>query len=299
MRDSARSCLERKASVLISHLEKMTFFIRIMAGFLAAVFTPSAHVVNTAASAASVVMRARPPVQTAQAPRDAAISQVASITNFWILVPLPDNSYRHSDGSFNFLLDDSELVRQVREGEHAAACRSVLASRREDGAGADYEALSGRPVAVELSESEEGRKRFRLPTGVTVGIREMSYGDAGLGGSTWDCGVAMSIWLSLTRGQECCRGQRVLELGSGCGIGGMAARHAGASSVVMTDFGGAAAHEIGNEEQAAKAAAKAARLQDNLRWSAEGEACRRRCFTTSLALCHIDHVTPRRFTSIT
>ena len=58
---------------------------------------------------------------------------------------------------------------------------------------------------------------------------------AGLGYSVWVSGVALSIWLTMNRGEI--EGKRVLELGSGVGITGLSCALAGASNVVLSDFG--------------------------------------------------------------
>lgn len=51
----------------------------------------------------------------------------------------------------------------------------------------------------------------------------------------WVSGVALSVWLAMNR--EEVEGRRVLELGSGVGISGLSCALAGASHVVLSDFG--------------------------------------------------------------
>ena len=68
-----------------------------------------------------------------------------------------------------------------------------------------------------------------------MSVREASIEDGGLGHCVWDSGVALSIWLSMNA-RETVHGRRVLELGSGVGITGIAALLAGATSAVLSDF---------------------------------------------------------------
>ena len=66
-------------------------------------------------------------------------------------------------------------------------------------------------------------------------MRETSFGGSGLGYAVWDAGVGLGIWLAMNSANV--EGKRVLELGSGVGIGGITAALVGAQSVVLTDFG--------------------------------------------------------------
>ena len=68
-----------------------------------------------------------------------------------------------------------------------------------------------------------------------MSVCEASIEDGGLGHCVWDSGVALSIWLSINA-RKTVRGRRVLELGSGVGIAGIAVLLAGAASVVLSDF---------------------------------------------------------------
>ena len=54
----------------------------------------------------------------------------------------------------------------------------------------------------------------------------------GLGYALWDAGVGLGIWLGLNRDKLA--GKRILELGSGVGIAGVAAALVGAKSVVLS-----------------------------------------------------------------
>lgn len=148
-----------------------------------------------------------------------------------------------------------------------ARCRRLFEQRGDAARLArDLAAVDGRPLSVELTDEGADTRYFRLPSRARAAVLELSYGEGGLGGQTWDAGIALAIWLSLAAGAEAVRGRRVLELGSGCGIGGVAAALAGADSVVLSDFGTPARREGGRVGRAAtgSAGAKAGRLQRNL-----------------------------------
>ena len=57
---------------------------------------------------------------------------------------------------------------------------------------------------------------------------------AGLGYALWDAGVGLGIWLALNR--DTVAGKRVLELGSGVGIGGVTAALVGAEAVSVVSL---------------------------------------------------------------
>lgn len=109
--------------------------------------------------------------------------------------------------------------------------------RAGDGEGlrASLASLLETPVAVELAPDDAGMRRFQLPSPAAspLVVRELSFGEAGLGHLVWDAGVALSIWLQ--RHPDFVSGSPVLELGSGVGIAGLSAALAGASAVRLTD----------------------------------------------------------------
>lgn len=137
-----------------------------------------------------------------------ARTPAGALANFWLLTPLLPSGEPE--------ISPHDLKR----------CRAVLDASK----GSDLEALqdrlsdlNGRPVCIEFSDqAEPERKAFRLPTGDVMTISELSFGSGGLGGTTWDAGVALAIWLSLDpacaafpyRGADTYRDRRVLELGS-------------------------------------------------------------------------------------
>jgi len=189
------------------------------------------------------------PLMTARMP------PAATLANFWLLTPLlPSGEPDTSPGDLNL-------------------CQAVLdASKRSDSEALQdcLSDLNHRPVCVEFSTSAEPeRKAFRLPTGDVVTICELSFGSGGLGGTTWDAGVALAIWLSLDPAcaafpHDTYRDRRVLELGSGCGIGGIAAAlGGGASSIVLSDIGLASPTSLSVDEELREE--KSAALRANLR----------------------------------
>ena len=118
-----------------------------------------------------------------------------------------------------------------------AAIHAVLEQQKlgGDGFAAALDALQQRPVVVETLD--EQRRVFSLQP-VAITLRELTFGTAGLGYSVWDAGVGMSLWLS--QHAEAVRGKRVLELGSGVGIAGIAAALCGGAHVTLSDYGFAA-----------------------------------------------------------
>lgn len=116
-----------------------------------------------------------------------------------------------------------------------------------------------------LSMHHRFERYFRL-AGQTVCVREVGVEEGGLGHCVWDAGVALSIWLSRNAASTV-KGQRVMELGSGVGISGIAALRAGASSAVLSDFTpqGEASRASGQEDTTRSSAeTQAATLLANL-----------------------------------
>lgn len=161
--------------------------------------------------------------------------------NFWVL----------TSGSAGSLPNELDV----------SLCRSCFESHQAGDAAAlehDLDALSKRPVAVELATSSSGRRVFQLPGPITCSVDEISFGEGGLGHSVWDAGVALSIRLAHQRGLV--GGHRVLELGSGVGVAGIAAALSGASSVTLSD--------VAEESSGLRRGART-RLLQNLRSNAE------------------------------
>jgi len=163
------------------------------------------------------------------------------------------------------------------------ACRAVVEQQRRgdaDGVAAALEELSTRPVIVEKRDRKE-RRVFELPGGVTpVTLRELTFGTAGIGHSVWDAGVALSLWLS--QHSEAVRGKRVLELGSGVGISGIAAAACGASHVTLSDYGYAGFNGERRAFEEDEASARAEVLRDNLKVNARLSRVHARCEAIAL-----------------
>ena len=149
-----------------------------------------------------------------------------------------------------------------------AAIHAVLEQQKlgGDGFAAALDELQQRPVVVETLD--EQRRVFSLPPGA-ITLRELTFGTAGLGYSVWDAGVGMSLWLS--QHAEAVRGKRVLELGSGVGIAGIAAALCGGAHVTLSDYGFAA--DGGGAEADARAELLRSNLEENARRSGVSERC--------------------------
>lgn len=96
------------------------------------------------------------------------------------------------------------------------------------------EAASQKPPAV------KGRVRafqsFGSEAMASCKIAEVPYAEGGLGSKVWESSLALACWALMN--PELVAGKNVLELGSGCGLGGIMLSAAGASKVTLTDFHG-------------------------------------------------------------
>lgn len=85
----------------------------------------------------------------------------------------------------------------------------------------------------------EGRRFSDITSigGVAMNIAEDGEGRAGEGTGlvTWDSSISLARWLELHR-EEHVEGKRILELGSGTGVVGIAAALLGATRVLLTDL---------------------------------------------------------------
>lgn len=122
--------------------------------------------------------------------------------------------------------------------------REVLEKTKEgQDASATVDALGDCGVCLELPEADADTRCFLLPGRKFTRVRETTFGEAGLGYSVWDSGIALSIWMGMN--PIAFTGRRVLELGSGVGVAGISCGKVGAGSVVMSDFG----KVVGNVEE--------------------------------------------------
>jgi len=75
---------------------------------------------------------------------------------------------------------------------------------------------------------------FAFGNGLTVRI-EQEYENAEEGSVVWDCSRSLLAHLSAPASRELCRGARVLEIGAGTGVVGLALARLGSASVTLTD----------------------------------------------------------------
>ena len=95
-------------------------------------------------------------------------------------------------------------------------------------------ALVARPVAIELLPSEILTRCFLLPGAFNTTIQELEFEDGSIGHCVWDASIALSIFLACNAASMVGE-QRVLELGSGCGLAGLTAGLAGAKAVTLSE----------------------------------------------------------------
>ena len=169
-------------------------------------------------------------------------------TNFWLL---------RKPGVVS--TDEDQLV-----GNYVASLRAGDANAAKH----DLARLSQRPIAVEFEDASartnlpvtlpdgttaeeltySGPRTLLLPGELLSQIEELSYGDGGLGARVWDAAIGLGIWLCSDN--VTVRDERVLELGSGVGLGGISAALAGASAVMLTEV---AAEEADDDDATEKA----------------------------------------------
>ena len=99
------------------------------------------------------------------------------------------------------------------------------------------------PSSSQVSQTPAGGGRVRAFQSFGMGakvasctIGEVPYAEGGLGSKVWESSLALSCWGLMN--QASVIGKNVLELGSGCGLGGIMLGAAGAAKVTLTDFHG-------------------------------------------------------------
>lgn len=123
-------------------------------------------------------------------------------------------------------------------------CRDVLRAHRtrsEDALVAAVEAISGsgRGIAIEF-DAPTSTRRFKLPgDDVSLSLQELTFGEGGYGHRVWEAGIALAIACSLQEkrapsGDMTGAPLRMLELGSGVGVAGIAAARAAGDSALLT-----------------------------------------------------------------
>lgn len=96
--------------------------------------------------------------------------------------------------------------------------------------------LTERGIGVEIGLTDEyfpRTRKFRLPGNILARVKEVEFKE-GCGCAVWEGAIAMSILLS--QDPNFVRGHRVLELGSGVGMSGIAASLTGAKHVTLSDL---------------------------------------------------------------
>lgn len=139
--------------------------------------------------------------------------------------------------------------------------RGLLAERR-----AHEEAIVERLRA----EADEGELLEISDAAVVLRVRLITQSS---GGTVWDAAIVLATYL-VDNAKQLVRGRRVLEVGAGLGLAGLAAAASGASHVHITDFDAAVVANIerniaANAEECAEAAVLEARLLD-FRWYEKG-----------------------------
>ena len=81
-----------------------------------------------------------------------------------------------------------------------------------------------------------GNVRASATPNAACTVAEIPYKEGGLGSKVWESSLALACWALMN--SAAVQGKRVLELGSGCGFGGVMLAAAGAQSVILSDFHG-------------------------------------------------------------
>jgi predicted nicotinamide N-methyase len=176
------------------------------------------------------------------------------------------------------------LNRAIRDGDDALAelvGDAVAASARCDGGddgGATIEllAVGGSQVGGAAATRAPGVERVRLRrAGVDVDVHESSWNDAGLAWRIWGAARVLAHAVDASSGDGVeeegeedadgglvdARGRRVLELGAGCGLCGLAAAACGAREVVLTEGAPGALKALERSAAAFEAAAEEAQTE--------------------------------------
>ena len=182
----------------------------------------------------------------------ASIVSRAVPTNFWLL-------QIGSEAMDNEVKMCAECCASSCAEELEGSLRALSASQSSKVA-VEIEPISlpsdGVPVALEATAPQQqewsstefaeevtsaGPRSFLLPGMTLARVNEFGFEEGGTGCRVWDASVALSIWAS--RNAELVRGKRILELGSGVGLSGIAAGLVGAD-VVFSDVGESAPESL-------------------------------------------------------
>ena len=88
-------------------------------------------------------------------------------------------------------------------------------------------------LGVDYVKASAPQRHVSTPTFDLQLKQRLGKASDGLGAVVWDCGLALANFLS--RNPEVVRGKRVIDLGCGTGIAGIAAAACGAKSIVVSD----------------------------------------------------------------
>ena len=182
----------------------------------------------------SLTLRTTAPRLSA-APSSALLPPDATPVNFWLL----------ADRDADLTEDDAAVGAywQSLRAKDAAETERCLAQLMERPIAVEFELPTAASEVFSWSEGEAaeeigagGQRTFLLPGGVgAVRIDETDSESGGLGHGVWDAAIGLALWLASDPEGRRVRGQSVLELGSGVGLGGISAARAGASRVTLSD----------------------------------------------------------------
>ena len=156
-------------------------------------------------------------------------------------------------------------------------CNCSSAQVCTEWAASDSILLPRSPADVAASESwaPSGLRCFQVgqhtptpnPLAKPISVSELPIEEGGIGSRVWDSSLGLACWASLN--PSAFAAKRVLELGSGTGLGGLSVAAAGAHSVVLSDFPFSNASSLlsGSTPQAPVACCSP--LLDNLQTNAE------------------------------
>ena len=155
-------------------------------------------------------------------------------------------------------------------------CNCSSAQVCTEWAASDSILLPRSPADVAASESwapsglrcfEVGRHRLPPPLVNPISVSELPIEQGGIGSRVWDSSLGLACWASLN--PSAFAAKRVLELGSGTGLGGLSVAAAGAHSVVLSDFAFSNASSMLSGSTPQDPVACCSPLLDNLQNNAE------------------------------
>ena len=119
--------------------------------------------------------------------------------------------------------EDVVAVYRLEEDGDASGC-GVVETETEAPEGIEEE------EAMAFDASRAVFRAFTFEDGHEVVIREVQYHMLGYGHTVWEAAIALGAWLRQPRQARLLRDKRVLELGCGCALPGLAAAQCGAAA---------------------------------------------------------------------